>query len=96
MDNKEYLKIEHKNFKVIKTEILFTPLLIVFPLIVAGTLISDWYLKGYVQGNSSAFEGELILGIIILIGNIVFDIPFVKSLKHYGRKSCLSRKPRAI
>jgi len=86
MDSKEYLKTDHKNLRVIKTEILFTPLLIVFPLIIASYLISDWYLRGYVQGNSSAFEGELILGIIILIGNIMFDIPFVKSLIHYRKK----------
>jgi hypothetical protein len=86
MDSEEYLKTDYKNLKVIKTEILFTPLLIVFPLIIAGTLISDWYLKGYVRGNSSAFEGELILGIIILIGNIIFDIPFIKSLTRYRRK----------
>ena len=86
MDSKEYLKTDYKNLKVIKTEILFTPLLIIFPLIIAGSLISDWYLRGYIEGNSSAFEGELILGIIILIGNIMFDIPFIKSLTHYRRK----------
>jgi hypothetical protein len=86
MDSKEYLKTDYKNLKVIKTEILFTPLLIVFPLIIAGSLISDWYLRGYVLGNSSTFEGELILGIIILIGNIMFDIPFVKSLTQYRKK----------
>lgn len=86
MDGKEYLKTDYKNLKVIKTEILFTPLLIVFPLIIAGYLISDWYLRGYVQCNSSAFEGELILGIIILIGNVVFDIPFIRSLIAYRKK----------
>lgn len=86
MNSKEYLKTDYKNLKVIKTEILFTPLLIIFPLIIAGSLISDWYLRGYVPGNSSAFEGELVLGIIILIGNIMFDIPFVKSLIRYKRK----------
>ena len=86
MDGKEYLKTDYKNLKVIKTEILFTPLLIVFPLIIAGSLISDWYINGYALGNSSSYEGELILGIIILIGNIIFDIPFIKSLIHYRRK----------
>ena len=86
MDNKEYLKTDYKNLKVIKTEILFTPILIILPIIIAGSLISDWYLNGYALGNSSTYEGELILGIIILIGNIMFDIPFIKSLISYKRK----------
>jgi len=86
MENKEYLKTDYKNLKVIKTEILFTPLLIILPIIIAGSLISDWYLNGYTLGNSSSYEGELILGIIILIGNIMFDIPLIKSLISYKRK----------
>ena len=66
--------------KVIRTEILFTPLLITLPLVVSILLIYDWYNRGF-SVNNPAFNGELILGIIILVGNIIFDVPFIKSLK---------------
>ena len=69
-----------KNYvKVIRTEILFTPLLIIVPIIVSVFLIYDWFTRGFLANNPS-YDGELMLGIIILIGNIIFDIPFIKSL----------------
>ena len=81
--NKEkmsYMKTEIKNYnKIVRAELLFTPLLIALPLIIGVFLIYDWYIRGF-SANNSAFTGQLMLGIIILIGNILFDIPFVKSL----------------
>ena len=81
--NKEkmnYMKTEIKNYnKIVRAELLFTPLLIALPLFVGVFLIYDWYIRGF-SANNSAFTGQLMLGIIILIGNILFDIPFVKSL----------------
>lgn len=74
----EYIK-NHDNSKVIRTEILFAPLLIVLPLIVGFLLINDYYLRGFI-GNNPNFFGELILGIVIIVGNILFDIPFIKAL----------------
>lgn len=81
--NKEkmyYIKKGNSNAKVIRTEILLTPVLIIFPLIISILLIYDWYVRGF-SVNNPAFNGELLLGIIILIGNISFDIPLVKTLK---------------
>ena len=72
--------------KVIRTEILFTPMLIVLPIIVGIFLIYDWYSRGYLEGNFD-FTAELFFGIIIIIGNIVFDIPFIKSLIALSRKN---------
>ena len=75
----QYIKKENIYAKVIRTEILFTPLLIVLPFIVGVFLIIDWYNRGF-SVNNPAFNSEFMLGIIILVGNIIFDIPFIKSL----------------
>jgi hypothetical protein len=72
--------------KVIRTEILFTPMLIVVPLIIGFFLIYDWYLRGFLEGNFD-YTAELFFGIIIIIGNIAFDIPFIKSLITLSKKS---------
>ena len=48
-------------------------------------LIQDWYFRGYLVG-SSAYDGELILAMIILIGNVLFDIPFIRSIISHKRK----------
>lgn len=84
-DKMKYMKKENNNAKAIRTEILFTPLLIVFPLVVSIFLIYDWYTRGF-SVNNTAFNGELILGVIILIGNITFDIPLIKNLKMIRRQ----------
>ena len=87
MDNKEkeYLKNVSNNQRIIRAEILFTPLLIILPLVVGFFLIYDWYYGGF-PNNIYEFNGELILGIIILVSNIIFDIPFLKSLVSYKKK----------
>jgi hypothetical protein len=79
-ENMEYMKTDNNYEKVIRAEILFTPLLIIFPIIVSTYLIYDWFNRGFSVGNS-VYDGELMLGVIILIGNIIFDITFIKSLK---------------
>ena len=79
----EYIKKGSNFSKVIRTEILFTPLLIIFPFIVSIILIYGWFDKGL----DPAYYGSLILGIIIIIGNIAFDIPFIKSLRELSKKN---------
>ena len=81
----KYVKKNYNFSRLIRTEILFTPLLIGLPLIVGSLFIYDWYMRGVI-GNCTAFKGELILGIIIIIGNIAFDIPFIKSLRMLSKK----------
>jgi len=82
--NKEYLKTDYNNLKVVKSEIFFTPMLIVLPLLVGIFLIYDWFCNGYSVGDPK-FNGELMLGVIILVGNVIFDIPFVSSLIRYKK-----------
>jgi hypothetical protein len=79
----EYIKKESSFSKVIRTEILFTPLLIIFPLIVGFFLIYGWFENGF---NPMLFS-SFILGIIIIIGNIAFDITFIRSLIDLSKKN---------
>ena len=72
--------------KVIRTEILFTPMLIVLPLVIGLSLIWDWYFRGYLMGNLD-YTAQLFFGLIIIIGNIAFDIPFIKSLIELSKKN---------
>jgi len=82
----QYLKNEKINDKkIFRTEIIFTPLLFVAPLIVGVFLIYDWYTRDFIFNELNLF-GELILGITIIIGNFLFDIPFIKSLKKFSRE----------
>jgi len=82
----EYLKNENINDKkIFRTEIIFTPLLVFVPLLVGFFLIYDWYTRDFIL-NELKLTGELILGIIIIIVNILFDIPFIKSLTNFSRE----------
>jgi hypothetical protein len=81
----DYLNGGSEKFRNIRTEILFTPLLVILPFVVAIFLIYDWFCRGFSQ-CSSIYDGELIVGVIILITNIIFDIPFIKSLIIFNRK----------
>jgi hypothetical protein len=84
-DDMKYLNDNNNNLKVIRTEILLTPLLVIFPLLIGFLLINDWYSRGFVIGVSD-YDIELILGVIIIVVNIVFDIPFVKALIKRNKK----------
>jgi hypothetical protein len=81
----EYLKKESINVKLLRAELWFAPLLIIAPILVSLFLISDWFYRGFSRGVST-YDGELLLAIIILVGNILFDIPFIKSLITLSRK----------
>jgi len=76
----QYIKNKKIYDKLVRAELLFMPILIIEPILISAFFIYDWYTRGFLL-NNSAYDIELILGIIILIGNIMFDIPFVKSLK---------------
>lgn len=81
----DYLKKKEENTKLLRAELLFAPLLIVSPVLVSIFLINDWFIRGFSTG-ATGYNGELLLAIIILFGNILFDIPFIKSLKTLRRK----------
>ena len=78
-ENMEYMKKEVNYAKILKAGMFFTPFLVFLPLLVSCFMIYDWYVRGFSTG-SSFFDTELLIGVIILFGNMVFDIPFIKSL----------------
>ena len=84
-NEEEYLKNDYNNLRIVRTEILFTPLLVLLPLVIAGFLINNWFYNGFSKGISG-YDGELILAIIILVCNIMFDIPFIGSLIQFKKK----------
>jgi len=83
----KYIKNKKNGLKVIRTEILFTPILVTIPFIVGFLLINDWYYRGVLEGNAAEFYGELIIGLVIILGNIIFDVPFIKSLRELSKKN---------
>ena len=86
-EDMEYVKQEKKlTDRVVRTEILLTPILVIGPLFVGLLLIYDWYSRGFIENNPE-YIGTLILGVIVLIGNIFFDIPFIKSLRELSKKN---------
>lgn len=82
---KEYIKFDKNDIKAIRLEILLTPLIVIFPLLVSGYLIYDWFTRGLLM-DTSQYNGELIIALIILIGNILFDVPFIRALVRYNTK----------
>jgi len=85
-ENMKYLQNGSSNAKIIRTEILLTPLLVFAPLAVGLLLIYDWVVRDLLISNGPDLRGELMLGVIILICNIMFDIPFIKSLRELSKK----------
>jgi len=76
----EYVESNNK-FRLIRTELLLAPLLVIAPFLLGFHLINDWYLRDMTL-NQLELEIELVIGVIIIVANIIFDIPFLRSLKH--------------
>lgn len=84
--NQKYIKNSNLgDLKIVRTEIIFMPLLVVAPFLVGFFLIQDWYIRDYLWDELDLFR-QLLLGCIIIIGNILFDIPFIKSLGKYNKE----------
>jgi hypothetical protein len=71
---------------LVRLELWFAPWLVIVPVIVSLVLLWDWYVRGWSQ-ESSLYDGEFMLAFILLIGNLVFDIPFLRSLRTLRKKS---------
>jgi len=85
MNTTSDIRKQHIKMLLVRMELWFAPLLIIVPLIISGVLLWDWYARG-VLTQTSAFDGELFLGILLLIGNLVFDIPFLRSVRVLRKK----------
>ena len=83
--NMEYLDNDYNFKRLVRTELVLMPLLIILPLIIGGFFIHEWFYRGNSIGVSD-FDGQLIIGIIILVSNIMFDIPFIQDLMKFKRR----------
>ena len=86
----QYVKNDGFGDRIFRVEILLAPLLVFAPLLVGLLLIHDWYVRDFLLGNLDLFR-ELLLGIIIITGNIIFDIPFLNSLIVFSRYKKLKK-----
>ena len=84
MNNKDkgYMKTDNMD-RVVRTELILMPLLVFLPMFTGAFLIYDWYIRD-ISWNSLDLFGELLLGVILIIVNILFDIPFIRSLRKYS------------
>ena len=78
-DKTAYVKTANAANRLIRAELWSAPLLIIIPFMFSLFLIADWFYRGFSTG-SSLYDGELLVGLIVLIGNLLFDIPFLRSL----------------
>jgi len=65
---------------LLRLELWFAPGLIIVPILVSLFFVWDWYMRGFSIG-SSLYDGELILGLLLLLGNLFFDVLFIKSIR---------------
>lgn len=70
---------------LLRLELWFAPLLLIVPLAVSLFFVQDWFIRGVCTG-SSEFDGELFIGMIILVGNVLVDIPFLRSIRLLRKK----------
>ena len=74
-----YMDTTKATEKLVRFELLFAPILILLPLAVSLTLFWSWFSFGYLKEDSS-YTGEFFIACIILVGNVLFDVPFLRSL----------------
>jgi hypothetical protein len=70
---------------LLRLELWFAPLLIIVPVAVSMLFFQEWYTRGFLTG-SPAFDGELFIGVLILFGNMVVDVAFLRSIRLLRKK----------
>jgi hypothetical protein len=85
MENKIDTRKENIQRLLLRLELWFAPLLIFVPLLVSVFFLWDWYVRGFSAG-SSMYDGEVILGLLLLLGNLIFDVLFIRSLRIQKKK----------
>jgi hypothetical protein len=85
MENKNDTRKENIQKLLLRLELWFAPVLIIVPIGVSLFFLWDWYVRGFSTG-SSVYDGELLIGLLLLIGNLMFDIFFLRSLRILKKK----------
>ena len=70
---------------LVRLELWLAPLLIILPLSVSLFFLWDWFVRGF-SAKTSVYDGELFLGLLLLAGNLVFDTPFLRSVRMLKKK----------
>jgi len=70
---------------LLRLELWFAPVLILVPIGVSWFFVWDWYMRGFSKG-ASVYDGELFLGLLLLLGNLFFDVLFLRSLRIQKKK----------
>ncbi len=85
MENKNDTRKENIQKLLLRLELWFAPVLIIVPIGVSLFFLWDWYVRGFSTG-SSVYDGELLIGLLLFIGNLIFDIFFLRSLRVLKKK----------
>jgi len=85
MGNKNDTRKENIQKLLLRLELWFAPVLIIVPIGVSLFFLWDWYVRGFSTG-SSVYDGELLIGLLLFIGNLMFDIFFLRSLRVLKKK----------
>jgi len=85
MEKKDDTRKENIQKLLVRLELWFAPLLIIMPMVVSMFFIWDWYVRGFSQ-NTALYDGELILGLLLLCVNFLFDVLFLRSLRVQRKK----------
>ena len=80
MERRNDTRKENIQKLLLRLELWFAPMLIIVPIGVSFFFIWDWMVRGFSTG-SSVYDGELILGLLLLFGNLFFDVLFLQSLR---------------
>jgi hypothetical protein len=85
MEKKNDTRKENIQKLLLRLELWFAPVLIIVPIGVSLFFLWDWNVRGFSTG-SSVYDGELLIGLLLLIGNLIFDIFFIRSLRILKKK----------
>jgi len=90
MQQKKDTRKENIQKLLVRLELWFAPLLIIMPMSVSMFFLGDWYMRGFSQG-SSMYDGELILGLLLLFVNFFFDVLFLRSIRMQKKKKLFNK-----
>ena len=88
MESKNDTRKENIQKLLLRLELWFAPMLIIVPIGVSFFFIWDWMVRGFSTG-SSAYDGELILGLLLLFGNLFFYTRILHELSNFDRRGRL-------
>jgi hypothetical protein len=80
MERRNDTRKENIQKLLLRLELWFAPMLIIVPIGVSFFFVWDWMVRGFSTG-ASIYDGELILGLLLLFGNLFFDVLFLRSLR---------------